>query len=539
MNIANRLQAIGMFPLTLFVVLALAGCSGSDAPAADQPAATAAMTQHTHEVAGETCFICDAAKRDSDRLWCKEHGRYEDRCFLCHPEIEDKERLYCTEHFLYEDECFLCHPELLDSADAGAGESQEIELAASTPPDTILASVEPGLVQATRELPEPLYCNEHQVYENECGICHPELVANLSVGEGLKVRLRSSESAAKAGVRVGRPAQSAHVNGVQALGELSYNENELAVVTPLADGVVREVFVDVGSQVEKGQLLAEVTSGTVADEKSALVHAVVQLERARKAYGREQSLRDSRISAEQDLEVAHADFDSATSELHRARQQLLNLGLTQTEVDEVEKTRSTSSVLPLRAPFAGTVVERNAVQGTAVQTGMPLFEVVNLNDMWMELSVPETAAVQLRQGARVEIAFDALPGETFAGELTWIGAGIDEATRTVHARALVPNPDGHLKDGLYGRASIKDAAPPAGLAVPLDAVQLVDGRSVVFAMIQKDLYETRIVRTGNVVGNQRIILDGLSEADEIAVAESYILKSELLKARLGAGCTHD
>jgi membrane fusion protein, heavy metal efflux system len=62
---------------------------------------------HHHELAGETCFICDASKRDQGRLWCKEHDRYEDRCWLCHPELEDKSRLWCREHSLYEDECFL------------------------------------------------------------------------------------------------------------------------------------------------------------------------------------------------------------------------------------------------------------------------------------------------------------------------------------------------------------------------------------------------------------------------------------------------
>lgn len=59
------------------------------------------------------CFICDAALRDTSRLWCKEHNRYEDRCFICHPEAQDKSRLNCSEHGLYEDECFICHPELI------------------------------------------------------------------------------------------------------------------------------------------------------------------------------------------------------------------------------------------------------------------------------------------------------------------------------------------------------------------------------------------------------------------------------------------
>ena len=65
---------------------------------------------HSHEVASETCFICDASKRDKGRLWCKEHDRYEDRCWECQPQMRDADRPYCEEHGLYEDECFLCDP---------------------------------------------------------------------------------------------------------------------------------------------------------------------------------------------------------------------------------------------------------------------------------------------------------------------------------------------------------------------------------------------------------------------------------------------
>ena len=73
----------------------------------------------------------------------------------------------------------------------------------------------------------------------------------------------------------------------------------------------------------------------------------------------------------------------------RARQALLNLGLNERETDEVRDTKSTNSMLPVRAPFAGTVVARDAVLGAAVEVGTRLFEVANLSSMWLELAVPE------------------------------------------------------------------------------------------------------------------------------------------------------
>ena len=535
-----------VFGALLVLAAIVVGCNEQ---AADTPTSTptpevepAAVTMaHVHETPGETCFICDPAKREAGRLWCKEHGRYEDRCFLCHPELEEADRLYCTEHFLYEDECFLCHPELAEEPVASASTEAAAE-ASSTPEAKERTPLSEDLFASSAELSDmknALFCREHGVNENECGICHPELLGSLAVGEGLKVRLASLDSARKAGVRVGYASEAPPVVGAQALGELTFNRNKLAVVSPVADGIIQQVHVDVGDAVEEGQLLAEVSAPAIADAKSAFVKALVDLERTRKTYEREKGLMERKITAEQEYEQAEAAFDAAASEVERARQQLFNLGLSKAEAEAVQSSRSTSSTLPLRAPFAGTIVERIAVMGTAVQAGAELFQVADLDTMWFELSVPETSAAGLAPGVDVVAEFDALPGEDFQGEITWVSAKVNEDTRVVNVRATIPNPLNRLKSGYFGRAILAETAAPAGLSVPSDAVQTVDGRSVVFAKLEDDLYETRVVNTGQTVGDRLVINAGLTPQDQIAVAEAYLLKSELLKARLGAGCVHE
>jgi len=90
--------------LTLLLMTApLAACDNSKPPE-EAPLSVA----HKHETAEETCFICDASKRDTGRMWCKEHARYEDRCWDCHPELREPKRAYCEQHHLYDDECHLC-----------------------------------------------------------------------------------------------------------------------------------------------------------------------------------------------------------------------------------------------------------------------------------------------------------------------------------------------------------------------------------------------------------------------------------------------
>lgn len=98
----TRSKALGLAVTLLLMTAPLTACDNSKAPE-EAPASA-----HSHGNAEETCFICDASKRDAGRMWCKEHARYEDRCWECHPELREPKRAYCEEHHLYEDECHLC-----------------------------------------------------------------------------------------------------------------------------------------------------------------------------------------------------------------------------------------------------------------------------------------------------------------------------------------------------------------------------------------------------------------------------------------------
>ena len=220
------------------VSLVLSGCGKSksrDAEEAASSKATLGSTAHAHDNPGETCFVCDASKREKGRLWCKGHARYEDRCWLCHPELEDKSRMFCKEHAVYEDECFLCHPELKSD-----GESVQRE---------------PSETSGGEARSSVLFCNEHGVPEIECGICQPDLASSLEPGGNLKVRFPSVDSAGKAGIRTQRPGVQVSAPSIKAFCEAQYNQNAMAKVTPLVGGVIHKVRHDVGDQVKAGETL--------------------------------------------------------------------------------------------------------------------------------------------------------------------------------------------------------------------------------------------------------------------------------------------
>jgi cobalt-zinc-cadmium efflux system membrane fusion protein len=463
-----------------------------------------------HDLPVSECFICDPGLREPGRLWCVEHDRYEDRCFLCHPELEAPGRLWCNEHNLYEDECTLCHPELRPAVR----------------PSATTASV-------------VLECQEHGVPEQECGICHPELAATLAPGSGLKIRFESARSAAKAGVEIARPVMGSNLSDTEVLARVTYDQNHFARVTPLTGGVVSQVVADVGQSVSRGDHLATLSCPEVARVKSEYLSARAEEALKHIILKREQGLVAQEISAQQDLDHAHAEHEIARNTTAMARQRLLNFGLTELAIVNVEQTGSASSALEVLAPFAGTIIDRHAVPGESVAPGDALFKIADLSSMWLELSLPEDELSSVSVGQPLVVKFDGQAGLEVSGRLTWIGTGVDDESRMVKGRAVLPNPNRLLRHGMFGHARLQTESGFDVLYVPADAVQHIDGFPFVFSRLADDLFELRRVALGGRGDAGVEIVAGLNREDEIVVTHSFAMKSELLKSRLGAGCVDE
>ncbi|HYG36270.1 MAG TPA: efflux RND transporter periplasmic adaptor subunit, partial [Clostridia bacterium] len=159
--------------------------------------------------------------------------------------------------------------------------------------------------------------------------------------------------------------------------------------------------------------------------------------------------------------------------------------------------------------------------------------------VWVILNLPERALAQAQVGQPVEVSVESLPGETFQGKLTWIGAEVDERSRMARARAEVANPEGRLKARMFAKARILTRQNENALLAPASAIQYVNGQPLVFVQIAEDLFEVRNVRLGARLGQGWEVVDGLQSHDKVVTAHGYSLKSQFLISRLGAGCADD
>ena len=525
-----------------------------------KPEGTAEAGKCEHNAVKSECFICTPALRDKGRLWCKEHSRYEDRCWLCHPEAQDKNRLYCKEHSLYEDECYLCHPELKKPAASEKPKAEQPKsqstaaapAAADRDPKRLWckehSKYEDECVECHPELATQtasadgakktgLQCKEHNLPETECGICHPDLAATLKPGEGLKVRLASKESADKAGITTTSPEIGAMSGGVEVFAELAFNQNKLAQIVTPAEGIIQVVAVDLGSRVEEGTVLATITSAAIGEAKGKYLQALADTKLQEQNAERARKLRANDVSSDKEMQESIAASQNAGAMLLQARQQLVTFGFDNAQIEVLAEKPSESAMLELRAPFAGEITERNAVRGALTKAGERLFTVADRSTMWAMLSLPENTAAQVQVGQRVELRVDALGEQTFPGRITWVAAEVDDRTRMAKARVEVENPEGVLKAKMFARARVLSSHSDRAVMVPQSAIQQLEGRSFAFVKLESDLYEARPVQIGAKQNGRFEILDGLNAGHDVVTDGGFIVKSQFLISRLGAGCT--
>jgi membrane fusion protein (multidrug efflux system) len=172
----------------------------------------------------------------------------------------------------------------------------------------------------------------------------------------------------------------------------------------------------------------------------------------------------------------------------------------------------------VEARFAGLIARRFVSRGEFVQPGQKLFELVSLDPVEVEFSLPEADASRLELGLPLAVTVAPYPGETFHATVSMISPVVDERTRTLRVKALLPNPDGRLRPGLFARADLGIAKRADVLLVPEEAVlQRADG-SVVFRATQgATAVERRVVKVVRISAGEAEIEDGLVPGDSVVV----------------------
>jgi cobalt-zinc-cadmium efflux system membrane fusion protein len=353
---------------------------------------------------------------------------------------------------------------------------------------------------------------------------HEEDPNTVEVGEGMLRDLRITTRVVES--RAGGDL-------VVLLGELAVDERTYAEVgTPGAARITR-VRASAGETVEAGETLAELNSPELGRERAAYLSARARLALAESALERKRSLAAEKIAPLREVQEAESAVGEARAALRASAAAIAAFGV---EPPTDDGALATSSAFVLRAPMAGTVIERTAVVGQLLDPAVPAFRIGNLSTLWLTVHAFERDAVRIRRGVPARVSFPALPGQDFEGTVAMVGRHVERASRTVPVRIDVQNARGVLRPGMSATATLPvGETGGAVLTVPVASVQRVRNEWCVFLPKDDRHFEIRRIGRGRDLGGDVEVLSGLRAGETVVVAGAFLLKAQAEKGDAAHG----
>jgi RND family efflux transporter MFP subunit len=280
-------------------------------------------------------------------------------------------------------------------------------------------------------------------------------------------------------------------------GDVQTKQNIL--LYPEMPGTLVQVLVKAGDRVQKGQLLARIDDGGMS---SGLEQLRTQAKLAATTFERQKRLWEQKIGSEIQFLQSKTNYEATLNAVRQAEAQLTKASI--------------------RAPFSGIIDDILQDQGSIVNpaTGMAVFRLVNLSDMYVEVAVPESYLASVKPGKEVQVYFPVL-GDSLVTQVRQTGNFINPANRSFNVEIPVDNAGGKIKPNLTARVRINDYSNPEAMLIPPAVIsENAEGEQYVYIATQINengvgVAEKRVITTGQTQGNAIEVLSGLTAGEQI------------------------
>lgn len=341
-------------------------------------------------------------------------------------------------------------------------------------------------------------CSMHPSVRREspgqCPICSMDL-SPVTFDEEESGVIRIDEARrGQVGIRTGKVGRAPMTRAIRAVGRIAYDERRLEDVSLKLGGWITKLHVEeTGQHVKKGQVLFTLYSPEL--------HAAQQ-------------------------EYLLAGTGDRAGYLVRAAERKLQLwGMSRAQIDALAKRGEPSENVPFHAPASGYVIEKDVVEGAAIEAGQRLFRIAALDQVWVEADVYEADLASIDKGQRATVTLSYLPGKTFEGKVAYVYPYLDPAARTGKIRIELKNPALELKPDMYATVALeKDLG--LRLQVPIDAVVYTGPRRLVFVDIGEGRLRPQEVKLGVRSEDAVEVVDGLREGEVVVTSGNFLVAAE-------------
>jgi RND family efflux transporter MFP subunit len=240
-------------------------------------------------------------------------------------------------------------------------------------------------------------------------------------------------------------------------------------------------------------------------------------ELAQADFGRIRTLLEQRVVSQAEFDQRQAQVEASRNQYEAARNGARQLYRQHEAASaRLSLARKALADTTVRAPFAGLVVERKVSIGDFVTRGTKVVTIVKMNPLRVELTVPEQMLTAIKAGQLLTLQVDAYPGRTFPGQVRFVSPAVRADQRSLTVEAVVPNPDGLLRPGLFASALLESAVRETARFVPAAAIR-TDGSVSRLFVVRGDRADERVVKLGQPVGALVEIASGVGDGDQVAV----------------------
>ena len=304
-------------------------------------------------------------------------------------------------------------------------------------------------------------------------------------------------------------------------GKVQFNEDRTVRILAPLPGQVVDFQARVGDSIGKDQVLFSIKSREVASLVADYLESQRDLDLAQKTYIMNKDLFEHQAASRISFQQTENDLAKATTHVARGEEALRVLGI---DPKEAAKDGGLRSLVPVRSPMAGTLIERNLTPGQYVQAdSTALLTIADLSTVWVLVDVFERDIHLVRVGQNVQVVAAAYPNHRFPASVERISDKVDPDSRTLKVRLLVSNPEVLLKPEMFITSSLELSEGGAAISVPAGAVFTEDGKSYVFAAINDRRFERRLIVAAPDAEGRLRVTSGLHAGEKIVTDGAMLL----------------